>query len=83
MAVAFFCLARYIPSWLLDFAMEQGQSPRLVRLRGYRKVAVDIARDVVAEKSAMLLESQGNKDVMSLISQSSCFALALSVLTIM
>lgn len=66
----FLSVAQYLPSGGLRYLIDHAPSPRLDVLRRLRKTVTDVARNLVEEKSAALLQGKGSKDIMSLIGRS-------------
>lgn len=60
-------LSKYIPSWVLLFLGDTIKSPRFMRIREVRAMAISVADQMVRDKSEMLLRGKGGRDVFSLL----------------
>ena len=57
----------YIPPWMLEWMTERGSHPRLERAREVKKVAMEVAREMVREKAETLFVGKGCRDILSLL----------------
>ncbi|KAF7289219.1 PseudoU-synth-2 domain-containing protein [Mycena indigotica] len=60
-------LIQYIPRLIREFVVDNIPSAGLEHVRHTTKVTTEVARDLVAAKSAALLEGKGSRDIMSLL----------------
>jgi len=57
----------YIPTWLREWIGDNIPSKKLLHAHTTAKLATEVARDLVAEKSKALMEGRGSRDIMSLL----------------
>ncbi|KAI9568845.1 cytochrome P450 [Boletus coccyginus] len=57
----------YFPPWILEWVTDHGPGPRLERAREVKKMATEVAKEMVREKAETLLEGKGSRDVFSLL----------------
>lgn len=67
--ILFFSIIKYIPSALVRYYMDKAPVAKLDHIRYTGRVVTDVARALVKEKSAALLQGRGSKDIMSLIGE--------------
>ncbi|KAJ7198475.1 cytochrome P450 [Mycena pura] len=60
-------LLQYLPRCVREFLVDHVPSARLAHIRHTAKVTTTVARELVASKSAALLQGKGNRDIMSLL----------------
>ncbi|KAF7290074.1 PseudoU-synth-2 domain-containing protein [Mycena chlorophos] len=60
-------LLQYMPRNIREFIVDRIPSSRLSHVRHTAKVTNTVAAELVAEKSAALLQGKGNRDIMSLL----------------
>ncbi|KAG2043960.1 cytochrome P450 [Suillus americanus] len=65
--VLFQGISKYIPPRILEYFVEMGQNPRIVRVRETGNLATAIAKQLVKDKAEMLLGGKGSRDVFSLL----------------
>ncbi|ESK92120.1 cytochrome p450 [Moniliophthora roreri MCA 2997] len=56
-----------LPLKFLEFLREHSPGERLDRVRSFKKVNIEVAKELVQEKAKEVVEGKGNKDVMSLL----------------
>jgi len=57
----------YFPPWILEWMTDHGPGTRLERAREVKKMATEVAKEMVREKAETLLEGKGSRDVFSLL----------------
>ena len=72
--------SKYFPPWILEWMTDHGPNPRLERAREVKKLATEVAKEMVQEKAETLLEGKGNRDVFSLLGRQ-CFRRSPTLLT--
>lgn len=65
--ILFTGIATYMPDRILRYFVDKAPTPRLYHIRQLEKIVTDVARKLVRDKSAALLQGLENNDVMSLI----------------
>ncbi|KAG1878934.1 cytochrome P450 [Suillus subluteus] len=65
--VLFQGISKYIPRRILEYFVEEGQNPRIVRMRDTGNLATSVAKQLVKDKAEMILGGKGNRDVFSLL----------------
>ncbi|OJA21638.1 hypothetical protein AZE42_12192 [Rhizopogon vesiculosus] len=60
-------VSKYIPLRILRYLGETGNGPRLLRMREAGSVISTVARQMVEDKSEMLLQGEGSRDILSLL----------------
>ncbi|KAF7294059.1 PseudoU-synth-2 domain-containing protein [Mycena kentingensis (nom. inval.)] len=60
-------ILQYIPRSIREFVVDNIPSSGLAHVRYTAKVTTDVARQLVADKSAALLQGKGSRDIMSLL----------------
>ncbi|KAJ7935386.1 cytochrome P450 [Mycena leptocephala] len=60
-------LLQYLPRCIREFLVDYVPSQRLEHIRYTGKVTTTVARELVASKSAALLQGKGSRDIMSLL----------------
>ncbi|EEB98755.1 hypothetical protein MPER_01686, partial [Moniliophthora perniciosa FA553] len=60
-------LSALLPLKFLEFLCEHSPGERLDRVRSFKKVNIEVAKELVQEKAKEIGEGKGNKDVMSLL----------------
>ncbi|KAH0828958.1 cytochrome P450 [Lanmaoa asiatica] len=59
--------SKYIPLWILEWMTDHASNPRLERAREMKKMATEVAKEMVREKSESLLAGNGKRDIFSLL----------------
>ncbi|KAG1865931.1 cytochrome P450 [Suillus subalutaceus] len=65
--VLFQGISKYIPRRILEYFVEKGQNPRIVRMRETGYLATSVAKQLVKDKAEMILGGKGSRDVFSLL----------------
>lgn len=60
-------IASYIPTRILEYLGEMGNSPRIARMRDTGDIATSVAKQLVNDKAEVLLQGKGSRDVFSLL----------------
>ncbi|KAG1836307.1 cytochrome P450 [Suillus subluteus] len=79
--VLFQGISKYIPRRILEYFVEEGQNPRIVRMREAGNLATSVAKQLVKDKAEMLLGGKGSRDVFSLLVKANMDADAKAKLT--
>jgi hypothetical protein len=62
-------LLQYLPRSIREFLVDHVPSQGLEHIRYTAQVTTTVARELVASKSAALLQGKGSRDIMSLLSE--------------
>jgi hypothetical protein len=65
-------MLQYVPRCIREFLVDHVPSEGLRHIRYTAKVTTSVARELVASKSAALLQGKGSRDIMSLLGESIC-----------
>lgn len=60
-------IASYIPTRILEYLGEMGNSPRIARMQDTGDMATSVAKQLVNDKAEVLLQGKGSRDVFSLL----------------
>ncbi|OAX37782.1 cytochrome P450 [Rhizopogon vinicolor AM-OR11-026] len=74
-------VSKYIPLRILRYLGETGNGPRLLRMREAGSVISSVAKQMVEDKSEMLLQGEGSRDILSLLVKANMDADAKAKLT--